>query len=353
MFIEVSDNLRKLAKFFPENLFVVGGFVRNSLLGLPCADVDICSSVDVEEVSKRLANSDFDVKVKSLKFGTLLISLKDESYEYTAFRKEMYGKDGSHCPQKCQRTDKIEEDCMRRDFTVNSIYYNINKDVCVDICHGIVDLTDRTIRAISQPDTLFENDGERVLRMVRFSGELGFKIEKNTFISAKKFAKNVHDLQGTRRFSELEKILYCDKRYERKISSLKHALGLMNELGVWQYFDLPKKLRFKNVYRSEDRVLGFLIDVVDNVKPECLEAFLEGFLKEQFGFNTALTKKIFISLAGYYEAIAGTKNREYFEKYFDDWANIYPLLACKSKRLQQKYNFFYQYIIGHGQQKIE
>ena len=77
MFLAVSDNLKKLSKFFPENLFIVGGYVRNAILGLEYSDVDLTSSVDVEEVSKRLKDSDFSVKIKNLKMGTIIISKDD------------------------------------------------------------------------------------------------------------------------------------------------------------------------------------------------------------------------------------------------------------------------------------
>ncbi len=349
MFIEVSPNLKKLSKFFPEHLFVVGGFVRNRLMGLQGGDVDICSCVDADEVARRLAGSEFDVKVKNLRLGSLLISVGEESFEYTAFRKEEYSQGGSHVPVKITRTDKIEEDAQRRDFTINAIYYNINRDECVDLLHGILDLTDKTIRAIGDAERLFESDGERILRMVRFAGELGFKIEKKTYQSAQKFVKNVGDLQGTRKLLELERILECDKKYGIKGASLKTALKLLNNLGIWEFFGLKKTLRYKNVFRAKERFFGLLLDIVDDMNPECLEAFLEKFLREQFGLSGAVERKIFVNLAGVYDALACMENKEYFDKYFENWPEIAPLLACKSKHLRQKYNFFYQYIIEHGE----
>ncbi len=349
MFITVSDNLKKLSKLFPENLYVVGGYVRNKILGLDEADVDLCSSVDIEEVIKRLKDSAYSVKVKNLKLGTLLITIQGESYEYTAFRKELYGDDGKHLPIRVERTNKLEEDAVRRDFSINAIYYNINKDECVDICHGVVDLSDKIIRTLKSPDEVFKNDGERILRMVRIAGELNFKIEKQTLLSAKKFVQNLKDIQGYRKMSEVEKILYCDKRYNLNKKSLKSALNLLNVLGIWKVLGLEVScIKYKTVFKAEDRFLGLLIDIVDNINPPCLETFLETFLNEQFGLNRATIRKIFVYLAGYYDALGGMKNKEYFFKYFENWAGIYPLLACKSKHIQNKYNFFYKYIIEHG-----
>lgn len=349
MFIEVSKNLIALSKFFPEHLYVVGGYVRNKLLGINSGDVDLASSVDIEEVSKRLEGSDFSVKIKNLKTGSLLISKDSESFEYTFFRKDVYDDKGSHTPSHVERTDDILEDSKRRDFSVNSLYYNINKDEIVDFYHGIIDLKQKVLRCGLPPEEVLSVDGERILRMVRLAGELGFSIDKTTFSAAAKFVSNVASLSGARKYSEIEKILYCDRRYSIGKGNLKTALKLLNELGVWKALSLKNgAVKYNMVYKVEDRLLGLLIDIVDTEKPECLEAFLEQFLKEQFGLPLSLSTKIFDYLAGYYNALDGMANKEYFFKYYEDWAIVFSLLGGKSKRVQNKYNFFYKYIIEHG-----
>ena len=349
MFIEISNNLKKLSKFFPENLYIVGGYVRNKLLKIDDSDVDLASSVNIDEVAKRLEGTEFSVKVKNLKCGSILISKDKESYEYTAFRKDVYDESGSHGPVHVEWTKNIEDDSNRRDFTINSIYYNINKDEIVDLHHGIVDLTQKIIRCNNSADDVLKFDGERILRMVRIAGELDFKIDKQTLKSAKKFSSNLQSIQGNRKLLEIEKILYCDKRYNLNKGSLKRALNLLNIMNVWQYFGLKsKRLKYKMVFKVEDRFLGLLIDIVDTEKPECLQAFLEKLLKEQFGLNQTMTNKLFVYLSGYYNALEGMKNKEYFFKYFENWAYIYPLLGSKSKRVQNRYDFFYRYIIEHG-----
>lgn len=349
MFIEVSENLVALSKFFPENLYVVGGYVRNKLLGIDGGDVDLASSVDIEEVSKRLQGSAFSVKVKNLKTGSLLICKDSESYEYTFFRKDVYADSGSHNPTRVERTEDIQEDSKRRDFSVNAIYYNINKDEIVDFYHGIIDLKQKVLRCGLSPEEVLCVDGERILRMVRLAGELGFSIDKSTFATAFKYASNVVKLSGARRFSEIEKILYCDRRYSVGKGNLKNALRLLNELEIWKYFSLNfAKVRYNMVFKVEDRVLGLLIDIVDSQKPQCLEAFLEEFLSKQFGLSESVSAQIFGYLAGYYNALGGMANKEYFFKYFENWAVVGNLLKGKSKRVQNKYNFFYKYIIEHG-----
>ena len=349
MFIEVSSNLKKLSKFFPENLYVVGGYVRDKLLGFEDCDVDLASSVSIDEVARRLENSDFSTKIKSLKFGSIIISKDEESFQYTAFRKDTYKEGGTHQPLKIERTDNIVEDANRRDFTINSIFYNINKDEIFDIKHGIIDLNQKIIRCNINPDDVLRFDGERILRMVRLAGELDFGIDKTTLRSGIKFASNVESLQGSRKFAEIEKILYCDQRHDKGKKSLVRALKLLNTLKIWKFFGVKKEsLHYKMVYRTKERFLGLLIDIVDREKPECLEVFLDKLLREQFGFSSNASKKVFVLLSGYYNALSGMSNKEYFFQYFENWQEISPLLQSKSKHVQSRYQFFYSYIIEHG-----
>ena len=349
MFIPVSENLLKLAKLFPEDLYVVGGYVRNCLLKIESSDIDLCSNVDIDEISQILKDNGYKIKIKNSKYNSITISKGDKSYEFTSFRKDYYPDNGSHAPIRVERTNELMEDAKRRDFTINSIYYNITKDEIVDPYHGVVDANQKILRCIGSPEEVLKNDGERILRMVRIVGELNLKIDKKTLKYAHLMAKNVADISSTRKYNELEKILYCDKRYKETPGNFVKSLDLLNRLGIWQYFGLPiKTIKYNMVKKVEDRELGLLIDIIDSVKPECMQTFIEDFLKNQFGFSTKLIQKVFIYLAGYYNALNKMKNKEYFFKYFEEVGVIFPLLAKKSKHIMNKYMFFYNYIIRHG-----
>ncbi len=349
MFIPVSKELLKLSKLFPEDLYVVGGYVRNCLLKIRSSDIDLASDVDIDEISKILKENGYKVKVKNAKFNSIIITKDGEMYEFTSFRKDFYDDNGKHSPIKVERTKEILEDAKRRDFTINTIYYNISKDEIVDPYHGVVDAQQRILRCINSPEEVLKNDGERILRMVRLVGELNLKIEKKTLKYAHLMAKNVQDISSQRKYTELEKILYCDKRYEETPGNFVKSLKLLNKLGIWQYFDLPvKAIKYNMVKKVDDRMLGLLIDIVDSIKPECLQTFLDKFLRTQFGFTPKVIQKIFIYLAGYYNALNKMKNKEYFFRYFEDVMVIFPLLAKKSKHIMIKYMFFYKYILRHG-----
>lgn len=349
MFIPVSANLIKLSKIFPKDLYVVGGYVRNCLMGIKGGDIDLASDVDIEEISEILKANGYKIKIKNSMYNSITIFKDAESYEFTSFRKDFYPENGKHCPVKVERTSDIREDAKRRDFTINAIYYNINRDEIVDYYQGVVDAKQKILRCIGAPEEVLNHDGERILRMVRLVGELNLKIERKTLKQAYLMSKNIEDLSPARKYAELERILYCDKRYGEIKSDFFKALKLLNKLNVWQYFRLPfKKVKYKMVKKVDDRVLGLIIDIVDTAKPECLEAFLDEFLRKQLGFSQKQLQKVFIYISGYYNAIDKMKNKEYFFKYFDDFSVIFPLLAKKSKHLMNRYMFFYKYIIRHG-----
>lgn len=349
MFIPVSANLIKLSKIFPKDLYVVGGYVRNCLMGIKGGDIDLASDVDIEEISEILRANGYKIKIKNSMYNSITIFKDAESYEFTSFRKDFYPENGKHCPVKVERTSDIREDAKRRDFTINAIYYNINRDEIVDYYQGVVDAKQKILRCIGAPEEVLNHDGERILRMVRLVGELDLKIERKTLKQAYLMSKNIEDLSPARKYAELERILYCDKRYGEIKSDFFKALKLLNKLNVWQYFRLPfKKVKYKMVKKVDDRVLGLIIDIVDTAKPECLEAFLDEFLRKQLGFSQKQLQKVFIYISGYYNAIDKMKNKEYFFKYFDDFSVIFPLLAKKSKHLMNRYMFFYKYIIRHG-----
>ena len=207
MKIEVSSNLKNLSKLFPTDLYIVGGFVRNSLLGIDLVDVDLCSSLTLDKLAKLLEGTAYGFKVKSKTLGTGVITIDDECYEYSVFRREYYGENGEHSPEKVEFITDIQEDAKRRDFTINSIYYDINKDEIIDFYHGVEDIKNKTLRTVENPEFVLSKDGARILRLFRFQCELGFKIEKDTLATALKYASNVKAISNERRTNEMNKII--------------------------------------------------------------------------------------------------------------------------------------------------
>jgi len=195
--IEINNELKELAKIFKENnstLYIVGGYVRDSLLNIKNKDIDLCSKSTLSEVESFLSKTECKFSITNESFGTAKISINGKSYEYTTFRKDYYDESGSHCPKSVEFIRNIEEDAKRRDFTINAIYYDISSDKIIDFFNAQKDLSNCLLRAISPIEETLRYDGERILRMVKFETKLNFKIEKETWETAIKFENNLKTL---------------------------------------------------------------------------------------------------------------------------------------------------------------
>ena len=211
-------------------IYVVGGFVRNALAGLGDSDIDIAGPAIAEAlgISRR-----FQTKVVNYKLGTAVIRLGDEKFEYTPFRTERYAEGGGHTPTEVKFTTDINKDALRRDFTVNSIYYDITNDKIVDPLGGIQDIERKLIRSYDPAHT-FASDGLRILRMIRLASETGFKIDGVTARAAQENAHLLRDISAERRRDELNKILLADVKYGVKGAHYR-GLRLIRQLGLWKY----------------------------------------------------------------------------------------------------------------------
>ncbi len=351
MQIKISQPLNRLASLFPTELYVVGGFVRNQLLGVKNDDVDICSSLTLDKVEKLLKGSEFEFKVKSKILGTATIKRGEEIYEYTTFRRDFYPENsGQHSPESVEFIQSVEEDAKRRDFTCNAIYYDIKNDKIVDFYNGQEDVKKRILRTVETPDEVFCHDGVRILRLFRFQCELNFKIERETLESAFRHKENLRDISGERLVYEITKILHSPNKYKglSKPKAYMKALNYFNKGGLWQVFGIDQqRLKFKMVKKVSHKSQGFLIDLIDNVNPISISYYLNLILSDSFGLSKKMAENYINILSGYYEALNKQQNKPYFFKYFNNFPQIYLLLIHKSKYLANKYQFFYKYIISH------
>lgn len=350
----ITPNLLKLARLFKKKgeLYVVGGYVRNSLLGNYETDIDLASRLSNDDIKEILFGTKYEIKEVSKKLGTLIISLGEEKWEHTTFRKEEYSNNGEHIPTKVEFIDDIKEDAKRRDFTVNAIYYNILKNEFVDFYNGITDVRKRILRTIETPEHVFKNDGLRILRMVRIASELGFKISGETMLGAYEMKENLNDISGARKFQELNLILNSPTRYEiSKPNSHIFGLHVMNVLKLWKYYNSPVLrvgFNLTTKVKKENRFIALLIDIITSSKYKYKHDQIE-LVNQLLGrFGLCLTENKIEHykhlVAGYFDALDKKDNKEYFINYFDDFKIISELLIYKSKKIHKKYEFFYNYI---------
>lgn len=248
MEIKVSDNLKRLAELCDGKLYIVGGYVRNALLNIPCFDIDICSPLGSNVVEKICIDAGYKVKRVNEKLGTLLITIGDEQYEYTPFRRENYVR-GNHSPESVEFVDDIMVDARRRDFTCNAIYFNISTGKIFDPYNGAGDIQNKVVKCIETPLFVFSSDGLRILRLVRFACELGFKIDAKTFKTACEMVYQLDCISPERKYAELKKIVLSEFKYGAQKNDF---LIYFNGLKLYKYLFGNLNEGFQISIKSDD-----------------------------------------------------------------------------------------------------
>lgn len=224
---QIEYVLRKLVAAGYEG-YLVGGCVRDFLLGKEPSDFDITTSALPEETMAVFAED--RVIPTGLQHGTVTVLHDGFSTEITTYRTETTYADGRH-PDSVAFTRNLEEDLCRRDFTVNAMAMDLAGNI-VDLYGGREDLAAGTIRAVGEPTLRFTEDALRILRAFRFAAKLGFAIEKETLDAAITLAPRLSFVSRERIFAELEKML-CGV-------SASEILATMLDGGVFNsIFDAP------------------------------------------------------------------------------------------------------------------
>ena len=183
--------------------YVVGGCVRDSLLGTQPGDWDICTSAMPEQT--RQIFSDCRQVLTGMKHGTVTVICDKKGYEITTYREDGDYVDHRH-PEAVHFVPTVEGDLARRDFTVNAMAYNPATGL-VDCFGGQKDLAARVIRCVGEPSARFAEDALRILRAVRFASKLDFSIEPDTARAAEELRDSVQTVSPERIFAELDRLL--------------------------------------------------------------------------------------------------------------------------------------------------
>lgn len=260
--------------------YVVGGCVRDSLLGIVPGDWDICTSATPEQTRKIF--SDCRQVLTGMKHGTVTVLCGKKAYEITTYREDGAYADHRH-PEAVHFVPRVEGDLARRDFTVNAMAYNPASGL-VDCFGGRADLTARVIRCVGEPCQRFAEDALRVLRAVRFASQLDFSIDAATAQAALALRDSVQTVSPERIFTEMEKLL-AGPAAGRVLAEFGPILaGALPEIqacigctqpGRWHCYDvwhhtaaavgaLPRDLAPENA-----RILRWTMLLHDMAKPHC------------------------------------------------------------------------------------
>ena len=209
VYIELPGNVRFILHMLREaghEAYVVGGCVRDSIMGRKPHDWDICTSAKPEQVIEIFNH--YKVIPTGLKHGTVTIMKNDKPYEITTYRVDGEYDDARH-PKDITFTTSLEEDLSRRDFTMNALAYNNNNDL-VDLFGGVNDIKNGIVRCVGNPRERFSEDALRIMRALRFATRFGFKIEENTFAAMKEKKSLLSKISAERINSELTQIIMCE-----------------------------------------------------------------------------------------------------------------------------------------------
>lgn len=253
--------------------YAVGGCVRDCILGKVPHDWDITTSALPEQV-KALFSHTFDTGIVH---GTVTVLMHGIGYEVTTYRVDGKYEDGRH-PKEVTFTASLEEDLKRRDFTINAMAYNDSKGL-VDLFGGESDLQTGIIKAVGDPMERFTEDALRMLRALRFSAQLGFEIEADTYEAIKKLAPTLERISAERIQVEMVKLVTSD--HPEKIRDI-YDTGLSKvffpEFDVMMECDQVNKHHIYSVgehtivsmtLAPADKVLRLAMMLHDIAKPAC------------------------------------------------------------------------------------
>ena len=267
---ESADLLKELGEKFSKNGFeisLVGGPVRDAVLGKLVKDLDLTTNAKPEEIQKCLkgwADSIWDVGIK---FGTVGAKVKDYVFEITTYRTEQY-EDTSRKPS-VEFGKTLEEDLARRDFTINAMALRLPNFELVDIYNGLTDLNNKILRTPLDAQISFSEDPLRMLRAARFMSKLDLKPQADLVEAMKTLADRLKIVSMERINDEFNKLLLTDKP--------RPGIELLVETGVAEHFlpELPAlKLEIdehhhhKDVYQHSLTVLDQVIDLETKHQPQ-------------------------------------------------------------------------------------
>jgi tRNA nucleotidyltransferase (CCA-adding enzyme) len=247
---KMRDNALQVLKKIEDSgyeAYIVGGFVRDYLIGRNSLDVDICTNATPKVLSTIFEGA----IISSVDYGAVTLIYKKGRYELTTYRKEIRYDDHRR-PVELEYIDNLLEDLKRRDFTVNTICMN-SKGEIIDLLNAREDLNSRIIKMVGDPEFKLKEDVLRILRAIRFATLLNFEICDDVKKSIINNAKLLTSLSYTRKKEELTKVFTS--------SNASYGISLLMELELDKYLELSNLSKLKIV----DDILGIWaqLDVLD------------------------------------------------------------------------------------------
>ena len=294
--------------------YIVGGSVRDFLMGKKPSDFDITTNATPEETKKCF--SDFRVIETGIEHGTVTVLIHDEPIEITTYRIDGKYVDNRH-PESVSFTVNLAEDLSRRDFTVNALAYDGGENI-VDLFSGKEDLKNKIIRCVGEPDRRFSEDGLRILRALRFSSVLDFEIDADTEKSIRKNKELLRNISTERILVELTKLL-CGVRakeilmeyrevFEVVIPEISGYLKYDENIFALEKLAPEKELRFAAFFAESENPKKTLKALkFDNKSKELISGLVTDLKKEMMAERIFLKKMLISRDFSYMEKLIALK----------------------------------------------
>lgn len=266
---KIEEKALKILEILHENhheSYIVGGFVRDKILGIESNDIDICTSATPKEIMEIFPNT------SSPNYGSINIVYKNTNFDITTFRKDIKYQD-NRLPVKIKYIKSIKKDLLRRDFTINT--FCINKDGKIkDYLNATPDLNNHIIKTVGNPRYRLKEDALRILRAIRFATILDFEIEPKTKHYITEYAKFLKKLSYQRKKQELDKIftshrkekginLLIDLKIDKalNLNNLKNITPCDDLIGIWAQINVDDIYPFTKVEKHQMKKIRELLNL--------------------------------------------------------------------------------------------
>lgn len=251
---EDVQEIMSVIKGYGATSYVVGGCVRDSILGREPNDWDICTPALACELLVEFEEKGYRVIPTGLQHGTITVNLNGNNYEITTFRRDGQYSDGRH-PDSVEFTSDLIYDLERRDFTINAMAYNPEEGL-VDPFNGCRDVQNRIIRCVEDPNERFREDGLRILRALRFAVQLNFAIDSLTEEAMFNNKELINGLSMERINSEFAKMIDSENIASFTFYSYKDIIAeFIPEVASMVSFDQHNPYHYLDVFAHSCQVL--------------------------------------------------------------------------------------------------
>ena len=284
---QIPSDIIEIQKVFTKNgykLYVVGGAVRDALLGRTPKDFDLATDAVPDKVEEMMQDAGFRTLPTGKAFGVINVFTDQGEYEVATFREDL---SGGRRPDSVEFTN-IEGDVKRRDLTINALFYDIDTKEIVDLVGGVDDLKNGVVRTVGAPEDRFGEDRLRILRAIRFAGRFGSDLDPATDMALQKDA-SLEGISGERIRDEFIKGLISAK-------SFKKYMEMLDKYDLFKWV-LPNMLLNKKAYmKNSGKVDNYIVELASLLKDNEIDLLRRKLNELKYSVDEIKTIVFLISL---------------------------------------------------------